>query len=305
MRRRQFSVGLGGSLATAAFGAAARPAGPDDALQRLEAASGGRLGVFMLDTGTGRTRAYRADERFPMCSTFKFLAAAFVLQRADSGLEELARAVPVPPKADLVPYSPVTGPRAGGTMAMAQLCEAAVTASDNTAANLMLASFGGPAGLTGFTRALGDRSTRLDRNEPTLNEATPGDERDTTTPSAMVGLMKKLLVDRTLKASSREQLQAWMIANTTGGRQIRAGLPGGWRIGDKTGSGANGTGNDIAIVWPPGAGMAPLLVAAYLTGATATSVEQRQATLAAVGALVPAFASGTGGTGGTGVTGKG
>ncbi|MGI4777250.1 MAG: class A beta-lactamase [Janthinobacterium lividum] len=290
MRRRRFSLGVGGSLAAAAFGATARSAGKDDALQRLEAASGGRLGVFMLDTGTGRSRDYRADERFPMCSTFKFLAAAFMLQRADDGLEELMRAVPVPPKAELVPYSPVTGPSAGTTMAMAQLCEAAVTVSDNTAANLMLASFGGPAGLTGFARALGDRFTRLDRNEPTLNDATPGDDRDTTTPSAMVGLMKKLLVDRTLETSSRNQLQAWLVANTTGGRQLRAGLPSGWRVGDKTGAGANGTGNDIAIVWPPGVGAAPLLVAAFLTGSTTTSVEQRQATLAAVGALVPTFA---------------
>ena len=224
-----------------------------------------------------------------MCSTFKFLAAAFVLQRSDSGFEELTRAVAIPAKADLVPYSPATGPSAGKTMTMAQLCDAAVTLSDNTAANLMLASFGGPAGLTGFTRALGDRFTRLDRNEPLLNEATPGDERDTTTPSAMLGLMKKLLVDKTLKSASREQLTAWLLANTTGAKQIRAGLPSGWRIGDKTGSGGHGTGNDIAIVWPPGEDSAPLLVTAYLTG-TSVPVEQRHATLAAVGALLPAIA---------------
>ena len=224
-----------------------------------------------------------------MCSTFKFLAAAFVLQRSDSGLEELTRAVAIPAVADLVPYSPVTGPSAGKTMTMAQLCDAAVTLSDNTAANLMLASFGGPAGLTGFTRALGDRFTRLDRNEPLLNEATPGDERDTTTPSAMLGLMKKLLVDKTLKSASRDQLTAWLLANTTGARQIRAGLPGGWRVGDKTGSGGHGTGNNIAIVWPPGKHSAPLLVSAYLTG-TSIPVEQRHATLAAVGALLPPMA---------------
>ena len=289
MRRRRFSFGVGGALTLASLGATAQAGGSDEAFKRIEAASGGRLGVCILDTGTGRRLAYRADERFPMCSTFKFLAAAFVLQRSDSGLEELTRAVAIPAKADLVPYSPATGPNAGKTMTMAQLCDAAVTISDNTAANLMLASFGGPAGLTEFTRALGDRFTRLDRNEPLLNEATPGDERDTTTPAAMLGLMKKLLVDKTLKPASREQLTAWMLANTTGAKQIRAGLPDGWRVGDKTGSGGNGTGNDIAIVWPPGKDSAPILVTAYLTG-TSGPVEQRHAALAAVGALLPAIA---------------
>lgn len=290
MHRRTVSLGLGGALAVAALSSTAQPSSAHEALGRIEAASGGRLGVFIFDTGSGRTLAYRADERFPMCSTFKFLAAAFVVQRADSGLDDLARAVAIPPTAELVPYSPVTGPNAGRTMAMAQLCEAAVTVSDNTAANLMLASFGGPAGLTGFTRALGDQVTRLDRNEPLLNEGTPGDERDTTTPAAIAGLMRKLLVDRTLETGSRERLLAWLVGNTTGDRQIRAGLPPGWRVGDKTGSGGNGTSNDIAIVWPPATGAAPLLVTAYLTGATAATVAQRQATLAAVGALVPEFA---------------
>ena len=282
-------MSAGAALATAALGARAQTTDAEEAFRRIEAASGGRLGVCIHDTGTGRRLAYRADERFPMCSTFKFLAAAFVLQRADSGLEELTRAVAIPAKADLVPYSPATGPNAGRTMTMAQLCDAAVTLSDNTAANLMLESFGGPAGLTEFTRALGDRFTRLDRNEPLLNEATPGDERDTTTPAAMLGLMTKLLVNKTLKSASREQLTAWMLANNTGAKQIRAGLPNGWRVGDKTGSGGNGTGNDIAIVWPSGRDIAPILVTAYLTG-TSGPVEQRHATLAAVGALLPTIA---------------
>ncbi|MGJ7578738.1 class A beta-lactamase [Variovorax sp. RHLX14] len=289
MQRRQFSMGAGVVIASAALGATAQTTGVDEALECIEAASGGRLGVCILDTATGRRTAYRADERFPMCSTFKFLAAAFVLQRSDSGLEKLTRAVAIPAKADLVPYSPATGPSAGGTMTMAQLCDAAITLSDNTAANLMLASFGGPAGLTGFTRALGDRSTRLDRIEPLLNEATPGDERDTTTPAAMLGLMEKLLVENTLKPASRERLTAWLLANTTGARQIRAGVPDGWRVGDKTGAGGHGTGNDIAIVWPPGKDSAPFLVTAYLTG-TSGPVEQRHATLAAVGALLPTIA---------------
>ncbi len=295
MQRRLFCLGMGGSLATAMPGAVAREADAEEALRRIEAASGGRLGVYALDIGTGRRLAWRADERFPMCSTFKFLAAAFVLHRADRNLEALGRPVAIPAKEDLVPYSPSTELHAGRTMTVAQLCGAAVTLSDNTAANLMLESFGGPAGLTGFARSLGDRMTRLDRNEPLLNEATPGDERDTTTPAAMVGLMNRLLLEGVLTPGSRAQLQNWLLGNTTGGKQIRAGLPPGWRVGDKTGSGGHGTSNDIAIVWPPDSRSspdsrsAPLLVAAYLTE-TSLAMSERYATLATVAALLPGMA---------------
>ena len=293
MHRRLFSLGMASSLATAALGAIAqtdplpRTSAAEDALARIEAASGGRLGVCMLDTGSGRSVGHRAAERFAMCSTFKFLAAAFVLRRVDDGLEDLARAVSIPAPGELVPYAPVTAPNAGRTMTVAQLCEAAVTVSDNPAANLLLASFGGPAGLTGFARSLGDGKTRLDRIEPLLNEATPGDERDTTTPASMLAIMQKTMVGDALSPASRDQLNAWMVAATTGARQLRAGLPAGWRIGDKTGSGGHGTGNDIAVVWPrrpDGSETAPWLVTAYLTQTT-MAVEQRQATLARVGAL--------------------
>jgi beta-lactamase class A len=256
-------------------------------LQRIEAASGARLGVALLDTATGRRVAHRADERFPMCSTFKFLAAALVLQRVDRGLESLDRPVAID-AAKLVTYSPATGRQVGGHMTMGALCEAAVTLSDNTAANLMLESFGGPAGLTRFARTLGDDVTRLDRFETALNEAIPGDPRDTTSPAAMLGLMRELLLGRALAPASREQLRGWMRGNTTGATSLKAGLPADWPIGDKTGAGGHGTRNDIAIVWPRGDG-APVLVAAYLTGAAALDDAAQRRVLAEVGALLPDF----------------
>ena len=254
-------------------------------LNRIEADSGGRLGVCILDTATGRRLVHRAGERFPMCSTFKLLAAAMVLQRVDQGQERLDRPIAIE-RAVILPHSPVTEPNVGGTMTMGALCEATLTQSDNAAANLMLASFGGPAALTAYLHALGDPVTRLDRNEPSLNEAIAGDPRDTTTPAAMLGLVRKLLLGDALTPGSRAQLRDWLIANKTGGQKIRAGLPAGWQVGDKTGGGAFGTNNDVAIVWPPG--RRPLLVTAYLTQ-TQAPLAQRDAALAAVAALIPDF----------------
>jgi beta-lactamase class A len=186
-----------------------------------------------------------------------------------------------------VTYSPVTKDHVGpGGISVAEICDAAVTLSDNTAGNLMLASFGGPAGLTAFVRTLGDTVTRLDRIETELNEARPGDPRDTTSPNAMLGDMQRLILDGdTLTATSREQLQRWLLANKTGDKRLRAGLPASWRIGDKTGTGSNGTANDIAVVWPPG--RAPILVAAYYTGSTTTD-EARNAVIAEAGRIVAA-----------------
>ncbi len=233
----------------------------ESALAELEGRNGGRLGVSILDTASGRALGHRQDERFPMCSTFKFLAAAQVLARVDRGDERLDRRV-VYARENLVPYSPVTGARAGMPgMTVAELCHAAVTVSDNTAGNLLLATLGGPAGLTAFTRTLGDTSTRLDRIETDLNEAAAGDPRDTTTPAAMLGDMRALLLGDALLPPSRAQLAAWLVATTTGDERLRAGMPAGWRVGDKTGTGGNGATNDIAIAWPPN--RAPLLVSAY------------------------------------------
>jgi beta-lactamase class A len=165
---------------------------------------------------------------------------------------------------------------------VAELCEAAVALSDNVAANLLLASFGGPAGLTAFVRSLGDPVTRLDRIETALNEGTPGDPRDTTTPAAMLDAMRTLLVGEALSPGSREQLIAWLVANKTGDQRLRAGMPEGWRVGDKTGTGGHGATNDIAVVWPPG--RAAILVAAYYAESEASDA-QRSAVLADVGRI--------------------
>jgi beta-lactamase class A len=251
-----------------------------DILIAIEKESGGRLGYAMLDTATGKSASHRATERFPMCSTFKFLAAAFILQRVEKGIEHLDRKV-VFSTSDLVTYSPITEKRTGPNgMTIAELCVAAITMSDNTAANLLLASFGGPPALTQFLRSIGDPVTRLDRNETTLNEAKPGDPRDTTTPSAMLNNMHNLLLGDILSPASRDQLTQWLLKNTTGKARLQAGLPTDWKEGDKTGSGDNGTTNDIAILWP--LNRAPILVAAYLTESP-LSAEGRNAILAKIG----------------------
>jgi beta-lactamase class A len=288
--KRQFGVTMPVSIprrTVLAGSLLAVPAFANDAAQslaELERRNGGRLGVAALDTATGQRLGHRADERFPMCSTFKFLAAAFVLGRVDRGEERLDRRV-VFSEADLVTYSPVTKNGVGPAgMSVAELCEAAVTLSDNTAGNLLLASFGGPLALTGFTRTLGDELTRLDRIETALNEATPGDPRDTTAPAAMLGDMQRLLVGDALTAVSREHLVGWLLACKTGAKRLRAGFPADWRVGDKTGGG-HGTANDIAIAWP--SGRAPILVAAYYTEST-ISDDARNAVIAEAGRLAVA-----------------
>jgi beta-lactamase class A len=260
-----------------------------DELKRLENESGGgRLGVTLLDTGTGQRVGQRMDERFPMCSTFKVLASGAVLQSVDAGKENLSRRVYFS-ETDLVTHSPETQKHVGPTgMTVAELCMAAIALSDNTAGNLLLASIGGPQGLTAFVRGLGDDMTRLDRTETSLNEALPGDPRDTTTPNAMASDLRALVLDGVLSAKSRAQLADWLTANTTGGKRLRAGLPAAWRVGDKTGSGERGTANDVAVIWPPN--RAPVIVTAYLTSATA-SADRQNAIISAVGrAVTTAFA---------------
>jgi beta-lactamase class A len=252
-------------------------------LKELETRHGGRLGVAALDLATGRRVTHRGNERFAMCSTFKFLAAALVLSRVDRGEERLDRRIAVR-REDLVTYSPVTEQRAGGHgMTVAELCDAALTVSDNTAGNLILASFGGPPALTAFVRSLGDSVTRLDRIETELNEATPGDPRDTTSPNAMTGNLHRIAMGGVLSPPSRERLIAWLIASTTGASRLRAGFPSGWRVGDKTGSGNHGATNDIAVAWPPD--REPLLVSAYYAESSASAID-RSAVLADVARIV-------------------
>jgi beta-lactamase class A len=254
-------------------------------LAQLEQRHGGRLGVAILDTAQERPIAYRGDERFPLCSTFKCLAAGFVLARVDRKEESLGRRV-MYAKKDLVTYSPTTEKHADADgMTMAEICEAAITLSDNTAGNLMLASFGGPAGLTDYLRALGDNVTRLDRWETALNEAAPGDPRDTTSPLAMLETLRKLFLGDALSAASREQLIAWMVDCKTGDKRLRAGVPAGWRVGDKTGTGEHNATNDVGIIWPPG--RAPILVTAYYVDAQA-SADDRSTVIAEGGRLATA-----------------
>lgn len=259
------------------------PADAGDALRALDARHGGRLGVTALDTGTGRRLGHRDEERFAMCSTFKLLLAAQVLAAVDAGEQRLDRRLTWT-RDDLVSWSPVVEKHDGSAgLPVETLCEATMTISDNTAANLLLAQHGGPAGLTAWLRGIGDGVTRLDRNEPSLNQATPGDPRDTTTPAAMVATLQKLLLGDVLSDASRTRLTAWAVANQTGDKRLRAGLPG-WRVGDKTGTNNTGNSNDIGILWPPG-DRAPILVAAYYAESTGSPAE-RDAVLADVGRTV-------------------
>jgi len=265
--------------------------GPATAIRRwadIEASVGGRLGVAVLDTASGELAGHRLDERFPMCSTFKFLAVALVLARVDAGHERLDRRIVVPREA-LLKWAPVTSKRVGGQgMTVAELCEAAITVSDNTAANLLLASAGGPTGVTGFARRIGDGVTRLDRIEPELNEATPGDPRDTSTPRAMAQTLRSVLLGSALSEAGRALIVQWMSASTTGAQRLRAGVPFDWRVADKTGTGELGTTNDIGLLLPPR--RAPLVVVSYLTECRAAA-DAREAALADVARSVTGAAT--------------
>jgi len=280
LTKREFVLG---TVASAVAGGALADNVLAAAFARIEKDSGGRLGVAVLDTQTGLQSGHREDERFPMCSTFKLLAAAAILRRVDEGSEHLDRRIRFEPK-DLVTYSPVTEKHTADGMTLAELCDAAVTLSDNTAGNLLLAALGGPGGITAFARSLGDMVTRLDRIEPELNEARPGDPRDTTSPAAMTANLRALLIGDALSAPSRAQLTVWLVANKTGDTRLRARLPAGWRVGDKTGTGGNGSNNDVGVLWSPG--RAPILVSAYLTEVVAIPAAQRDAAIAAIGQAV-------------------
>lgn len=251
-------------------------------IQDLEHKFGGRLGVAALDTGSQRLLVHRGNQRFLLCSTFKVMAAGLILRRVDEGRERLDRRISYS-AADLVTYSPETEKHVDHGMTLGAICKAGLTLSDNTAANMMLASFGGPGALTDYIRSLDDDVTRLDRTEVALNNYAPGDPRDTTTPLSMVTLTQQIVLGDALSPASKQQLQTWMRANTTGDHRLRAGLPETWQVADKTGSGGNNTANDVGIFWPPG--RPPIVVAAYYTGSTA-SHPQRDGIIAAVGRVV-------------------
>ena len=243
----------------------------------------GRIGVAVLDTANNRSIAYHATDRFPMCSTFKFLAAAAVLQRVDKEEEQLDRKISYG-RSDLLDWAPVTKEHVEeGKMTVDSLCAAAIDYSDNTAANLLLQTIGGPHGLTEFVRSLGDPITRLDRNEPELNTAIKGDEHDTTTPAAMLNDGKLLLLGETLSAAGRQRLEDWLIKNTTGNKRLRARLPSTWQVGDRTGTGDNGARGDVAIARPPN--RAPILIVVYTVESPAPTEKINEA-FAAIGKIV-------------------
>ncbi len=272
--RRQFLQWTGAAAASALAATAfaktplpsPQPAVAAKDFAALEAASGGRLGVTLLNTGTGWRTGNRQDERFPMCSTFKFVLSAAVLHLADQGTLPLDRRIPVRQQ-DMLSHAPVTTRHIGKDVTVRDLCRATMITSDNPAANLLLGVVGGPAGVTAFLRANGDAVTRNDRLEPEMNRFAPGDPRDTTSPAAMAASLQRFVLGDVLKPASRQQLADWLIDNETGDARLRAGLSKAWRVGDKTGSNGEDTTNDIAILWPL-AGGAPWVLTSYLQGAT-------------------------------------
>jgi beta-lactamase class A len=293
LTRRQAAAGLAagafGAVIAAPKSAAAFAPSLQDELAAIEAKIGGRLGVAVLDTASQARLDHRGNERFLLCSTFKVLAVSAVLKRVEAGHEHLDRRFVIK-HADLVAYSAVLKDRIGDTMTLADLCAAAMTESDNTAANLILRSLGGTAAFNAYARTIGDTTTHLDNKEPLLNHAKPIGlaKGDTTTPAVMANDLQALVLGDALAPSSRDQLKAWMLACRTGDKRLRAVLPEGWQCGDKTGSGDNGSTNDIAVLWPPQ--RPPVIVAAYLTQ-TKAKYEDCEAALADVArAIVAALA---------------
>jgi beta-lactamase class A len=263
-RRRQVLLALASlSMTPAVFAGTGHDGVAAQAeFEKLERDLGGRLGVYALDTASGAQLGYRAGERFPVCSTFKVLAAAALLKQAMQTPDLLQRRITYS-KSELVTYSPVTEKHVDDGMTVAELCAAAIQYSDNTAGNQLLKLLDGPSGLTAFLRSIGDADFRLDRWETALNTAIPVDVRDTSTPAAMGQSLQRLALGSVLNAESKQQLKDWMLGNTTGKARIQAALPPDWQIGDKTGSGDYGSGNDLAIVWPPK--RPPLIIAVYTT----------------------------------------
>ncbi len=283
--RRSVALGVPALLcAGAALGRGREGGQATEWVAAIENRHGGRLGVFVLDTGSGRSLGHRADERFRMCSTFKGPLAAAILARVDAGRDDLAHLLPFSQK-DLLPHSPVTSAHLGaGSLPIGALCAAILEQSDNAAANLLLAHVGGPAALTAYVRALGDRVTRFDRYEPFSNDG-PG-ELDTTSPRAIVGLARAMLLGDALRPASRLRLERWMMRTIVGQTRLRASFPAGWTVADRTGT-ADGICNDFAIARPPN--RPPLAMAAYYD-APGMQMEAQEAVLREIGSAILAWA---------------
>ncbi|WP_371999087.1 class A beta-lactamase [Tistrella mobilis] len=258
-----------------------------DTVSRIEDQLDARIGLVLHDTGRGWSWDHRADERFLMNSTVKMPICGAILAGVDAGRISLDETLPIR-RADLLSYAPVTEPRAGTAMSIADLCFATLDQSDNTAANLLIARLGGPAAVTQFFRSIGDPVSRLDRLEPDLNSAPPGDPRDTTSPAAMAATMETLLLGHGLTPASRAQLTEWMRHGGVTGALLRKSAPADWQIADKSGAGDT-TRNLVALITPPD--RAPWIAAIYLADAE-TDFATRNKALAEIGAAVVAVIKG-------------
>jgi beta-lactamase class A len=277
--RRAF---LAAAPVVAAWPALAQEASPE--LKKYERQTGGKIGVYAENLTTGRKITWRAEERFVMCSTFKLSLAAFVLKRVDHGQDQLRHMIRYGPEDVPDWYAPVARENlARGKMSVAEMCAAAVEQSDNTCANLLLARIGGPASLTAFWRSIGDGVTRLDHNEPVLNRSPPGDPHDTTTPAAMAGNLRRLVLGKVLSPDSRQRLTGWMLNCGTGDDRLRGGLPKDWRIGDKTGNNGKDAAGDLAVAWPSSG--SPIVICVYTQGGSPTG-EMLTSIFADVGKMV-------------------
>lgn len=223
----------------------------------LEDEFGVKLGVYAIDTETDQTVSYQSDERFAYASTFKVLAAGAILQTAS--MEDLEKVITYSEE-DLVAHSPVTEKHVDDGMKLKEIMEAAIRYSDNTAGNLLLEEIGGPDELEAILRENGDDTIEMDRMETDLNEAAPGDTRDTSTPQALAESLQKYVLSDLLPEDKRDLLIDWITGNEAGDTLIRAGVPEGWEVGDKSGAGGYGTRNDIAVVWPSNH-KAPIVIA--------------------------------------------
>jgi len=258
-------------------------------LAELESSSAGRLGISAINTANNTRIEYRAEERFPFCSTGKIMVAAAILKQSENNPALLQKQIMYSQKdVDKSEYAPITKEYVDNGMSVGELCKAAMEYSDNAAMNLLMKILGGPEEVTAYARSIHDNIFRLDRWEPELNTAMPGDMRDTTSPTAMVTSLQRLALGNILALPQREQLQTWLKGNTTGSLRIRAGVPKGWVVGDKTGSGSYGTTNDIAIIWPPKC--SPIVVAIYFTNNKKDALRRDDVIASATQLLIHEFA---------------
>lgn len=257
---------------------------------KLESSSGGRIGVSAINMSNQAHFQYRANERFPLCSTGKVMTTAAILKKSEKDPQLLEKHIAYSQKdLDKSGYAPITQKNLTTGMTVAGLSEAAIEYSDNLAMNLLMENLGGPQFVTLFARSIGDNEFRLDRFEPELNSALPGDLRDTSTPAAMQDSLQHLALENELASLQREKLQTWLKNNTTGNARIRAGVPTGWVVGDKTGTGDYGTTNDVGIIWPREC--SPIVVAIYFTQNEKNAAPRDDVLAAATRILIDEFSN--------------